>query len=111
LDYNQISDISSLKGLIHLTALYLDSNRIQNILPLEALMNIGEKDSGWEREYTRVHLGLSNNQISDISPLVSSLSIGDGVDLRGNPLNDEAYNVYIPAFQGKGVSVLFSPRQ
>ena len=58
------------------------------------------------------HLGLANNQISDISPLVGNSGIGkgDGVDLTGNPINDEAYNVHIPALIERGVIVLFDQK-
>jgi len=54
-------------------------------------------------------LYLSGNQISDISHLASNAGIGweDVVDLKGNPLNDEAYELHIPALQDKGVEVVF----
>ena len=59
-----------------------------------------------------LHLGLANNRISDISPLVDNSGIGkgDGVDLTGNPLNDEAYNVHIPALIERGVIVLYDQK-
>jgi hypothetical protein len=38
------------------------------------------------------------------------LSEGDEVDLRANPLNDEAYDIHIPALQRRGVEVKFTPR-
>ena len=57
-------------------------------------------------------LNLKKNQISDISPIVNNPSIGEGdeVDLRDNPLDDEAYNKHIPALQERGVEVLFDPK-
>jgi len=59
-----------------------------------------------------IHLQLSNNQISDINPLVknSGISEGHAIDLRGNPLNDEAYNIHIPALKERGVKVLFASK-
>jgi hypothetical protein len=54
----------------------------------------------------KVHLGLSNNQISDIQPLLgnSGISKGDGVDLGGNPLSEESFNLSM--LEGRGVMVL-----
>jgi len=54
-------------------------------------------------------LYLRYNEIGDISPLVNNPGIGQGdeVDLRDNPLNDEAYNSHIPALRERGVDVLF----
>jgi hypothetical protein len=53
---NQISDISALTGLIHLTHLDLTNNPITDIQPLSGLTNLTE-------------LWLPSNQISDISAL------------------------------------------
>ena len=52
---------------------------------------------------------LKVNNISDISPLVenSGLSMGDTIDLRGNPLSTESVNVYIPQLEARGVEVKF----
>lgn len=63
-------------------------------------------------EGSTVSLDLSYNQISDISPLVSNSGIGEGdvVALEGNPLNDEAYDVHIPALIERGVKVVFDPK-
>ena len=110
LQRNQISDISPLVNLTDLRSLYLDGNQIQDISPLAGLRMIGEKASWFfEQEGVRIHLGLSNNRISDLSPLVSNDGIGegDGIDLRGNPLNAEAFSTQIPALQARGVEVLF----
>jgi len=72
----------------------LGENQIGDISPLSNLIKLQE-------------LHLAGNRISDISPLVSNSGIGKGdfVDLRGNPLNDEAYN-YILVLQERGVKVL-----
>jgi len=40
----------------------------------------------------------------------SGIGEGEGVDLRGNLLNDEAYDVHIPALQERGVKLLFDPK-
>jgi len=115
LSSNQISDISPLANLRDLGVLYLDNNQITDISALYGLERIGESRlGGWMREQNigKIHLGLSNNQISDISPLVknSGIGIGDGVDLRGNPLNHEAYKVHIPTLIERRVHVLFDPK-
>ena len=112
LDGNQISDITPLSSLTNLRQLYLDHNRITNISSLKALTKVGGSGGFWVREGISVHLGLSNNQISDISPLVhnSGIGKGDGVDLRKNPLNDEAHDVHIPALIERGVKVLFDSK-
>jgi Leucine-rich repeat (LRR) protein len=108
---NQINDISPLVNLTDLRVLYLNDNRIQDISPLATLSKIGE--AGPKFPKSSPHLTLSNNQISDISSLVSNSGIGeeDRVNLKGNPLNDEAYDVHIPALQERGVKVWFDPKQ
>jgi hypothetical protein len=57
-------------------------------------------------------LGLRGNTISDIKPLVENkgLSEDDNVDLEGNPLNDAAHDIHIPALEKRGVGVHFTPR-
>ena len=109
---HQISDISALANLIDMKTLYLDDNQITDISPLAEMTKIGEGNSYWKKGEIKVHLSLFKNQISDISPLVNNKGIddGDGIDLRGNPLNDEAYEVHIPALQERGVKVLFDKR-
>ncbi|MFC1651004.1 leucine-rich repeat domain-containing protein [Candidatus Latescibacterota bacterium] len=112
LNDNRINYISPLVNLTDLRLLYLDDNSIQDISQLTGLKMIGDLEDfeHWpvkERDGVRIHLGLSNNQISDISSLVNNNGIGegDGVDLSGNPLSDEAYNNQIPALQARGVYV------
>ncbi len=45
-------------------------------------------------------------------PLVDNSGMGEGavVDLMDNPLNDEAYDIYIPELQRRGVRVRFNPK-
>ncbi|MFC1694411.1 choice-of-anchor D domain-containing protein, partial [Candidatus Latescibacterota bacterium] len=113
---NQINDLNPLVNLTNLILLYLGNNQIQDISPLAGLKMIGEWEiwEEWEideREGVKIHLGLSNNRISDITSLVSNTGIGagDGIDLRGNLLSNEAYNNLIPAIQARGANVLFDP--
>ena len=57
-------------------------------------------------------LDLSNKAVSDISSLADNLYIGERarIDLRGNPLDDEAYDVHIPALEKRSVEMLFGPK-
>ena len=54
-------------------------------------------------------LDLTNNSITDISPLVSNNGLGQGdeVHVRGNPLNAVSLNTHIPELQSRGVDVKF----
>ena len=113
---NQASDISPLSALTQLRALYLDSNQVIDVTPISSLTKLGEVEYAWwamgwleEREGTLIHLGLWRNEISDLSPLVENegLSVGDGIDLRTNPLSEDSLNTYIPQIQGRGVNVLY----
>ena len=73
--YNhQISDITPLQSLTHLTHLYLSNNQISDITSLQSLTNL-------------TSLNFSNNQISDISFLQSLTNLTE-LDLRGNQISD-----------------------
>ncbi len=74
LSYNQIQDISCLKGLITLKELTLTNNQIQDLSPLSSLTNLKE-------------LGLADNQIVDLTPL-SGLSKLKVLDLASNQIQD-----------------------
>ena len=52
-------------------------------------------------------LGLMQNQISDISPLVDNPGLGEGDDviLVNNPLSEESVNVHILELEARGVTV------
>ena len=93
---NSISDISPLAGLNNLTQLYLSDNSISDISPLAGLNNL-------------IWLELHNNSISDLSPLADNTGLGPGdtVIVNGNPLNNAAINIHIPALQDRGVRVDF----
>ena len=96
---NPISDLTPLSGLTQLMYLDLPTNLISDLTPLSGLTQL-----------TRLYL--SGNQISDIRPLMDSAGLdeGDTIDLRGNALNDEAYDVHIPVLQARGVNVYFDPK-
>ena len=79
---NQISDISLISGLVNLTRLSVYQNQISDITAISELVNITK-------------LYLSYNLISDISAL-SKLTNLAYLDLRSNPLNSDAFDVYIP---------------
>ncbi len=91
---NQIADLTPLANLNNLHSLELSSNRIVELAPLKQLTNLN-------------HLFLYKNRITDLSPLVinTGLDSGDEVELRNNPLSDQALNEHIPALQARGVTV------
>jgi internalin A len=94
LGHNQISDISGVAGLINLKELRLGSNNISDISALSGLSTLHT-------------LTIAYNQISDISPL-SGLTNLEDLWLQHNPLNTDAYNIYIPMIQDYGTTVLYS---
>ena len=96
LHYNNISDTSALTDLTNLEWLYLNNNNISDISPLAGLTNL-------------IQLSLWGNSISDLSSLASNTGLGDGdgVDVRGNPLNATSINTHIPILQEKWVGVWF----
>jgi Leucine-rich repeat (LRR) protein/uncharacterized protein YraI len=109
---NQISNISPFSQLANLKGLYLDDNQIIDITPLASLTKLGEASYYWcleEREGVAICLGLQNNHVSDVQPLISNagLAQGGGIDLRGNPLSANSLNTYIPQLQARGVTVLY----
>ena len=110
---NKISDISPLSGLTNLEELRLQDNKISDISPLSGLTNLVYL-SLWSNQISDlprldgltnlVYLSLWSNQISDISPL-SGLTNLDSLGLGGNPLCQEACDVYIPLLESYGTSV------
>ena len=118
---NQISGIGPLRNLTSLQALGLGENQIRGIGSLESLTNLQELvlTNNWIADITILSnltnlqkLYLAKNQIRNISPLSNNPGVGKGVvvDLAGNPLNDEAYDVHIPALEKRGVKVVFDPK-
>ena len=112
LDHNQITDISPVSNLTNLTCILLDSNNITDISPLSGLTSVGEVEQDWwldEREGIEIALGLRDNRITAIEALVDNegFSVGDGIDLRGNPLSAESLSTYLPQLDERGVNVLY----
>lgn len=121
LNDNRITDVSPLSGLTHLTLLDLHNNRISDVSALSGLVSVAT-------------LALRENPISDISPLanlsslanlslmetlISDISVLAGfkrlryVDLRDCPLNDEAYDVYLPQIRANnpGIDIELDPHR
>ena len=86
--------LSDLVGLTELDASYRD---ISNLAGLEYCVDLACLD-------------VSNNQISDVSPLVLNPGFGEGdeIDLRHNPLSTASVNTYIPQLQQRDVQVLYT---
>ncbi len=96
LEYNGILDVSPLAGLLELEYLNGGQNRIADISPFAGLTNLREAV-------------LSSNDISNLEPLTANTGLGAGsvVDVRANPLSSISIRDYVPALQGRGVTVLF----
>jgi len=93
---NQISDITPLQSLTHLTHLYLYNHQISDITPLQSLTHLKTLDlhdnqisdiTPLQSLTNLTSLNLSNNQISDISFLQSLTNLTE-LDLRGNQISD-----------------------
>jgi len=99
---NQITDISALSGMTKLFGLDLGYNRIVDVRPLSGVWNphslylSGNQISDVSGLPLNVfQLLLADNQISDVSGLLSFPNLLE-LDLRGNPLSEEALNTHIP---------------
>ena len=116
LDYNQIRDISPLKGLTNLTELGLEENQISDLSPLSNLTKLRYLNL----DFNFIHnleplkgltdlttLYLYDNHITDLQPLVDNpgLDNGDWLDVKDNPLSDDACNIQIPELEARGVRV------
>lgn len=95
LENNQISNLSPVAGLTKMQSLHLRNNQIADISALAGLTDL-------------IGLDIWNNQVSDISVLMGLLRLGH-VNIKGNPLNPEAYNVHIPQLTQRGVVVQYDP--
>ncbi|OHB68620.1 MAG: hypothetical protein A2Y77_15585 [Planctomycetes bacterium RBG_13_62_9] len=89
---NKISDISALAGLVNVWSLALRQNPLSDISPLSGMHSLAD-------------LVLLGTQVSDVSPL-SSLTTLRYVDLRDCPLNNEAYDVYLPQIRENNLGVI-----
>ncbi|MHC4748589.1 MAG: leucine-rich repeat domain-containing protein [Planctomycetota bacterium] len=64
--------------------------------------------TGLEYAINLIYIDLRDNQITDISPL-QALTQLNTLDLRGNPLNTDAYKIYIPQILANnyGIEILY----
>ncbi|MBN1509733.1 MAG: leucine-rich repeat domain-containing protein [Sedimentisphaerales bacterium] len=79
---NEISDISALSGLVKVWSLALRENPLSDLSPLASMPCVA-------------YLSLMKTRVSDISPLANMTTLRY-LDLRDCPLNDEAYDIYLP---------------
>ena len=95
-DSNQITDISILSNLVKLNTLWGAYNQYEDITSLKNLTNLFK-------------LGIENNLISDILPLVQNQGIGEGdlVSLNDNPLSNTSLNEHIPQLVARGVNIYY----
>jgi Leucine-rich repeat (LRR) protein len=93
---NRIRDIAPLEGLKNLAQLDLVNNRVEDVRPLRNLIELKSLDLGM-------------NRVSDIAPLAANPGLGDGdlLNLSGNPLDETATEVHIPALIERGVHVVW----
>ncbi len=108
---NQIRNISALSNLKELQVLHLGNNVIEDISPLTQMIS-----PLWQRTVME-KLWISNNPVSDLSPIrnmknlifldahncriqdiriLYKFSKLETIELRGNPLNEEAYSTHLP---------------
>lgn len=114
LNGNRVADLSPLEGLTRLQALSLNGNGLSSLSPLAGLTELialqaadnAIADLSPLARLPIVFLLLANNAIADVRPLLA-LPWLRYVDLRGNPLNEQAIDAHIPALQARGVLVLF----
>lgn len=93
---HSLEDLSPIENLTNLRSVAFQSNQIRDISALAGLPEL--------RSIT-----LSDNLIEDLTPLLDNPDLGEGdsINLRNNPLSDEAKNVQIPALEARGVRVTF----
>ncbi|MCK5827958.1 leucine-rich repeat domain-containing protein, partial [Candidatus Bipolaricaulota bacterium] len=103
---NRIEDVDTLASLTQLCSLDLSGNLIQDISVLSNLIFADDCEDG-------AYLGLSDNGIVDLTPLLSIESMGSefGIDVRGNPavaqpVADEALDV-IEQIENAGAAVRY----
>jgi internalin A len=116
LEENSISDLSPLAKLKHLTLLDVSQNDISDIDPLSGLTSLERlfisrnmiSDLRPLVNLERLEIiFLYKNRIVDLSPLmeIPRMRLGGEIDIRDNPLSDEAINDQIPRLRKMGVSV------
>jgi internalin A len=121
---NRIVSVPDLSGFDNLIIVELDNNDIscidglRGMVPREDMFPIGSIDLSNNQiidvsplaDGNIMSLNLANNRISDISPL-AGLGVLCHLDLRGNPLNQAAYDTYLPLFQSRypTADILYDP--
>ncbi len=94
---NELVDLAPLGALAQLRELHLGNNRISDLAPLARLVELNA-------------VGLEDNRIEELAALVenSGLRRGDTIDLRGNPLTENAILNALCVLERRRVSVLSS---
>jgi Leucine-rich repeat (LRR) protein len=94
---NQISDVGPLARMPNLKILQIERNHIRDISPLAGFQNLGKQYRGVDsRNFDRTRVRRTGTGRRTLS-----LGAQHDLDLIGNPLNEEAYRVYIPALRAK----------
>ncbi|MCH8194290.1 MAG: leucine-rich repeat domain-containing protein, partial [Planctomycetes bacterium] len=116
---NQIKSVSALSGMTNLRLLTLRGNQITNISALSDLsltvLEIEENQISQISALSSLEglllLNLSDNDISSIAPLTLLTEL-QSVDLRGNDLDDQAYDQHLQTIldNNPGVSIRYDPR-
>jgi len=106
---NQLQDISYLSGLETVITLNLSYTQIDDISPLAGLTNHMTMDESGGLLPIGFYFNFRGNQISDIS-ILSDMVI-ETLDLRGNPLDDIAYSIYLPQIiaNNPGIQIYYDP--
>jgi Leucine-rich repeat (LRR) protein len=107
---NQIQDISYLTNLEKVITLDLSYTQIDDINPLADLNNYYVVSGGSGGLIPiGFYFNFRGNQISDIS-ILSDMTIWT-LDLRGNPLDDNAYSIYLPQIiaNNPGIEIHYDP--
>jgi len=124
ISHHQLRDISPLANLTGLTRLALDGHNgggpIKNYAPLSLLSQLvhlslvsnrfKSTDLAALNELKHLrHIDLRANEINNIQALVENRHLGVGVhiDLRRNPLDEQARNEHIPQLLAHGVQVIW----
>ena len=114
--HNDVSDLSPIAGLAALTWLRLNGNHIEDVWPLATLTGLVTLNLNHNRvsdiavleNLTNLdELHLAHNRIGDLSALANNpgLTVGDFIDLRGNPLTEESLATDVSALSARGVAV------
>jgi hypothetical protein len=95
---NFLTELSALAAMNGLELIILHNNRIDDISALAGLVNLRGID-------------LWDNQVSDISALAGLMSL-NALDLRNNPLNADAFDIYLPQIlaNNPGIYLRHDPR-